>query len=102
MILTGHILFKVNKATSQLPENAFIINELSTILNFLEERRKMLCRDNNVVRVTFFTSKWKYQKGSGYFHTLKVDTSVAKWVCRCHVDKSIFENVLTGLQNMLN
>lgn len=31
MIFVGHILFKANKTNSQLPENAFNINELSTV-----------------------------------------------------------------------
>lgn len=61
----GHILFKANKTNSQLPENAFHINELSNCLDFLRERL-VLSKDNNKVRVTFFTSE--------NFHSLKGDT----------------------------
>ncbi|XP_059521644.1 E3 ISG15--protein ligase HERC5-like isoform X2 [Myotis daubentonii] len=39
-------VYKVNKATCQLPEDTFIINELSTKLNFIEERKIMFQRDN--------------------------------------------------------
>ncbi|XP_066137078.1 probable E3 ubiquitin-protein ligase HERC6 isoform X2 [Saccopteryx bilineata] len=41
------IVYKVNKANCQLPENTFNINELSNWLNFYEEIRRMACRDNN-------------------------------------------------------
>lgn len=66
MIFTGHILFKANKTNSQLPENAFNINELSNRLNFYGERKLVLFKDNNMVRVTFFTSE--------NFHFLTGDT----------------------------
>nr|KAF6392182.1 HECT and RLD domain containing E3 ubiquitin protein ligase family member 6 [Pipistrellus kuhlii] len=48
-------LYKVNKATCQLPENTFIINELSTMLNFHEDRRRMFHRDNNMVTAGNFS-----------------------------------------------
>lgn len=66
MIFVGPILFKANKTNSQLPENAFNINELSNWLNFHIERRRVLSKDNNKVKVTFFTSE--------NFHSLKGDT----------------------------
>ncbi|XP_014307555.1 probable E3 ubiquitin-protein ligase HERC6 [Myotis lucifugus] len=42
-------VYKVNKATCQLPKNTFIINELSTMLNFIEVRRRMFYRDDNLI-----------------------------------------------------
>ncbi|KAK1345740.1 hypothetical protein QTO34_008204 [Cnephaeus nilssonii] len=48
-------VYKVNKATCQLPENTFIINELSTILNFIEQRRRMSHRDNNLITAGNFS-----------------------------------------------
>ncbi|XP_015417007.1 PREDICTED: probable E3 ubiquitin-protein ligase HERC6 [Myotis davidii] len=48
-------VYKVNKATCQLPKNTFIINELSTMLNFIEERRRMSYRDNNLITAGNFS-----------------------------------------------
>ncbi|XP_059521658.1 probable E3 ubiquitin-protein ligase HERC6 isoform X1 [Myotis daubentonii] len=48
-------VYKVNKATCQLPKNTFIINELSTMLNFIEERRRMSYRDDNLITTGNFS-----------------------------------------------
>ncbi|XP_005883232.2 PREDICTED: E3 ISG15--protein ligase HERC5-like [Myotis brandtii] len=48
-------VYKVNKATCQLPENTFIINELSTKLNFIEERKIMFQRDNYLITAGNFS-----------------------------------------------
>uniref|UniRef100_G1QCB0 HECT-type E3 ubiquitin transferase n=1 Tax=Myotis lucifugus TaxID=59463 RepID=G1QCB0_MYOLU len=48
-------LFKVNKATCQLPENTFIINELSAKLNFIGERKIMFQRDNYLITAGNFS-----------------------------------------------
>ncbi|XP_014306317.1 probable E3 ubiquitin-protein ligase HERC6, partial [Myotis lucifugus] len=45
----------VNKATCQLPENTFIINELSSKLNFIEERKIMFQRDNYLITAGNFS-----------------------------------------------
>ncbi|XP_014404598.1 PREDICTED: probable E3 ubiquitin-protein ligase HERC6 [Myotis brandtii] len=49
-------VYKVNKATCQLPKNTFIINELSTMLNFIEVRRRMSYRDDNLITAGNFSS----------------------------------------------
>ncbi|XP_004703483.2 probable E3 ubiquitin-protein ligase HERC6 [Echinops telfairi] len=42
-------VYKVNKANSRLPENAFHIDELSTLLNFPWDRRKLYLRNAGLV-----------------------------------------------------
>uniref|UniRef100_A0A673UYB8 HECT and RLD domain containing E3 ubiquitin protein ligase family member 6 n=1 Tax=Suricata suricatta TaxID=37032 RepID=A0A673UYB8_SURSU len=41
-------MHKVNKASGRLPEDTFNINELSYLLNFGEDRRRLFLRDNNL------------------------------------------------------
>ncbi|XP_016016524.2 probable E3 ubiquitin-protein ligase HERC6 [Rousettus aegyptiacus] len=47
LLRTMKEVHKANKTNSQLPENAFNINELSNWLNFHGERRRVLSKDNN-------------------------------------------------------
>ncbi|XP_039074363.1 probable E3 ubiquitin-protein ligase HERC6 isoform X1 [Hyaena hyaena] len=42
-------MYKVNKASCRLPEDTFNINELSYLLNFHEDRRRLFLRDNNLI-----------------------------------------------------
>ncbi|XP_058577919.1 probable E3 ubiquitin-protein ligase HERC6 isoform X2 [Neofelis nebulosa] len=42
-------VYKVNKARCRLPEDTFNINELSYLLNFHEDRRRLFLRDNNLI-----------------------------------------------------
>lgn len=46
-------VYKVNKANCQLPETTFIINELSHMLNFFEETKRIYSRDNMVFAENF-------------------------------------------------
>uniref|UniRef100_A0A8C3XC49 HECT and RLD domain containing E3 ubiquitin protein ligase family member 6 n=1 Tax=Catagonus wagneri TaxID=51154 RepID=A0A8C3XC49_9CETA len=46
-------VYKINKANCRLPENTFNIDELSFLLNFYGERRRVILRNNNQ------ESEWK-------------------------------------------
>uniref|UniRef100_G3SQ72 HECT and RLD domain containing E3 ubiquitin protein ligase family member 6 n=1 Tax=Loxodonta africana TaxID=9785 RepID=G3SQ72_LOXAF len=52
MKFTGHVFFKVNKANTQLPENAFNIDELTNSLDFVVDRARVFFR-NNISPVIF-------------------------------------------------
>ena len=56
------IFFKVNKTNCRLPEDMFHINELSFLLNFYEDRKRVIYRENNLVRIFYFLNIFLYFK----------------------------------------
>lgn len=48
--ILGHVLFKVNH---RLPTSTFFINELSAILNFFVEEKKLFLKYTNQVSMTY-------------------------------------------------
>uniref|UniRef100_A0A8C2P7V3 HECT domain-containing protein n=1 Tax=Capra hircus TaxID=9925 RepID=A0A8C2P7V3_CAPHI len=54
-ILQCCIFFKVNKTNCRLPEDMFHINELSFLLNFYEDRKRVIYRENNLIPAENFS-----------------------------------------------
>ena len=52
--ITGCIFFKVNKTNCRLSEDMFHINEVSFLLNFYEDRIRVINREKNLVRIIFY------------------------------------------------
>ncbi|XP_021567719.1 probable E3 ubiquitin-protein ligase HERC6 isoform X2 [Carlito syrichta] len=52
-------VYKANKTNCRLPENTFIINELSNLLNFYEERKRLFFRDNKLELKTKACMDWE-------------------------------------------
>ncbi|XP_043726684.1 probable E3 ubiquitin-protein ligase HERC6 isoform X1 [Cervus elaphus] len=48
-------VYKVNKTSCQLPEDMFHINELSFLLNFYEDRRRVLLKEKKLIPVENFS-----------------------------------------------